>query len=75
VLIGDAAHATAPVWAKGLRWQQRRHWVPAELPATREDLATVGSEVDGRRRPRVEHVQKMTDRLSRTVVPPNARCR
>jgi hypothetical protein len=43
--------------------------VLAELLATREDWATVGSEVDGRRRPRVEHVQKMTDRLSRTVVP------
>jgi 2-polyprenyl-6-methoxyphenol hydroxylase-like FAD-dependent oxidoreductase len=60
---------------KGLRLAAEDALVLAELLATREDWATVGSEFDGRRRLRVEHLQKMTDRLSRTVVPPNARCR
>jgi 2-polyprenyl-6-methoxyphenol hydroxylase-like FAD-dependent oxidoreductase len=61
VLIGDAAHATAPVWAHGAALAAEAALVLAELLATREDWATVGSGFDGRQRPRVEHVQKMTD--------------
>ena len=38
-----------------------------ELLATREDWRQVGPDYERRRRPRVEHVQKMTDRLSRTA--------
>jgi 2-polyprenyl-6-methoxyphenol hydroxylase-like FAD-dependent oxidoreductase len=41
--------------------------VLAELLATRDDWATVGGEFERRRRPRAEHVQRMTDRLSRTA--------
>jgi 2-polyprenyl-6-methoxyphenol hydroxylase-like FAD-dependent oxidoreductase len=66
-LIGDAAHATAPVWAQGAALAAEDALVLAELLATRDDWATVGDEFEARRRPRVEHVQKMTDRLSRTA--------
>jgi 2-polyprenyl-6-methoxyphenol hydroxylase-like FAD-dependent oxidoreductase len=67
VLIGDAAHATAPVWAQGAALAAEDALVLAELLATRKDWAAVGGEFERRRRPRVEHVQKMTDRLSRTA--------
>jgi 2-polyprenyl-6-methoxyphenol hydroxylase-like FAD-dependent oxidoreductase len=71
VLIGDAAHATAPVGApvgaQGAAMAAEDALVLAELLATRDDWATVGVEFQGRRRPRVEHVQKMTDRLSGTA--------
>jgi 2-polyprenyl-6-methoxyphenol hydroxylase-like FAD-dependent oxidoreductase len=67
VLIGDAAHATAPIWAQGAALAAEDALVLAELLATREDWATVGGEFERRRRRRVEHVQKMTDRLSRAA--------
>ena len=67
VLIGDAAHATAPVWAQGAAMAAEDALVLAELLATHNDWAAVGGEFERRRRPRVEHVQKMTDRLSRTA--------
>jgi 2-polyprenyl-6-methoxyphenol hydroxylase-like FAD-dependent oxidoreductase len=67
VLIGDAAHATAPVWAQGAALAAEDALVLAELLATSDDWSTVGEDYERRRRPRVEHVQKMTDRLSRTV--------
>jgi 2-polyprenyl-6-methoxyphenol hydroxylase-like FAD-dependent oxidoreductase len=66
MLIGDAAHATAPVWAQGAALAAEDALVLAELLATHDDWATVGGEFERRRRPRVEHVQRMTDRLSRT---------
>jgi len=67
VLIGDAAHATAPVWAQGAALAAEDALVLAELLATREDWTTVGGEFEARRRPRVQHVQKMTDRMSRSA--------
>jgi 2-polyprenyl-6-methoxyphenol hydroxylase-like FAD-dependent oxidoreductase len=67
VLIGDAAHATAPVWAQGAALAAEDALVLAELLAARDDWARVGEEFERRRRPRVEHVQKMTDRLSRAA--------
>jgi 2-polyprenyl-6-methoxyphenol hydroxylase-like FAD-dependent oxidoreductase len=67
VLIGDAAHATAPVWAQGAALAAEDALVLAELLATRDDWGRVGDEFERRRRPRVEHVRKMTDRLSRAA--------
>jgi 2-polyprenyl-6-methoxyphenol hydroxylase-like FAD-dependent oxidoreductase len=67
VLIGDAAHATAPVWAQGAALAAEDALVLAELLAARNDWGSVGEEFERRRRPRVEHVQKMTDRLSRAA--------
>ena len=67
VLIGDAAHATAPVWAQGAALAAEDALVLADLLAERDDWEQVGDEFERRRRPRVEHVQKMTDRLSRAA--------
>ena len=70
LLIGDAAHATAPVWAQGAALAAEDALVLAEVLAKCEDWTTVGSEFERRRRPRVEHVQKMTDRMSRAAAIP-----
>ena len=70
VLIGDAAHATAPVWAQGAALAAEDALVLADLLATYDDWAEVGVEFERRRRPRVEHVQHMTDRLSRSAALP-----
>jgi 2-polyprenyl-6-methoxyphenol hydroxylase-like FAD-dependent oxidoreductase len=67
VLIGDAAHATAPVWAQGAAMAIEDAVVLADLFTANGNWATVGAEFERRRRPRVAHVQKMTDRLSRAA--------
>ena len=67
VLIGDAAHATAPVWAQGAALAAEDALVLADLLAERDDWERAGDEFERRRRPRVGHVQKMTDRLSRAA--------
>lgn len=71
VLLGDAAHATAPVWAQGAALALEDALVLAELLAERTDWDRVGTDYEGRRRPRVAHVQRMTDRLSRTARMPD----
>jgi 2-polyprenyl-6-methoxyphenol hydroxylase-like FAD-dependent oxidoreductase len=71
VLIGDAAHATAPVWAQGAAMAVEDAIVLADLLAERPDWTAVGPEYERRRRPRVEHVQRMTDRFSRAAGLPN----
>jgi 2-polyprenyl-6-methoxyphenol hydroxylase-like FAD-dependent oxidoreductase len=67
VLVGDAAHATAPVWAQGAALALEDALVLADLLASHSDWTVVGEEFDRRRRGRVEHVQAMTDRLSRAA--------
>lgn len=67
VLIGDAAHATAPVWAQGAALAVEDALVLADLLAAHDDWSEVGREYERRRRPRVTHVQAMTDRFSRTA--------
>lgn len=67
VLLGDAAHATAPVWAQGAALALEDALVLARLLAERNDWTGVGAEYERLRRPRIEHVQRMTDRLSRTA--------
>jgi 2-polyprenyl-6-methoxyphenol hydroxylase-like FAD-dependent oxidoreductase len=67
VLIGDAAHATAPVWAQGAALAVEDALVLADLLAARPDWDAVGAEYERRRRPRVAHVQAMTDRFSRAA--------
>jgi 2-polyprenyl-6-methoxyphenol hydroxylase-like FAD-dependent oxidoreductase len=71
LLTGDAAHATAPVWAQGAALALEDAQVLAELLDTREDWDQVGSEYERRRRPRVEHVAAATDRLSRLARVPS----
>ncbi len=70
VLIGDAAHATAPVWAQGAAMAVEDALVLAELLASHEDWSRIGPAYERRRRPRVTHVQAMTDRLSRAAALP-----
>lgn len=67
VLVGDAAHATAPVWAQGAALALEDALVLAALLAERPDWGNVGLDYEALRRPRVAHVQAMTDRLSRTA--------
>lgn len=69
-VIGDAAHATAPVWTQGAALAVEDALVLAELLASTEDWATVGAAFDERRRARVTHVQAMTDRLSKAAAMP-----
>ncbi|MBX9243545.1 FAD-dependent monooxygenase [Actinotalea ferrariae] len=71
VLIGDAAHAVAPVWAQGAALALEDAVVLAALVAAGGDWSRLGSDLERARRPRVEHVQRMTDRMSRIArVPP-----
>jgi 2-polyprenyl-6-methoxyphenol hydroxylase-like FAD-dependent oxidoreductase len=65
VVIGDAAHATGPVWAQGAAMALEDALVLADLLAGRDDWSTVGAEWEARRRDRVTHVQAATDRMSR----------
>jgi 2-polyprenyl-6-methoxyphenol hydroxylase-like FAD-dependent oxidoreductase len=65
VLVGDAAHATGPVWAQGAAMALEDALVLADLLAARDDWTGVGAEFEQLRRPRVAHVQAATDRMSR----------
>jgi len=69
-LIGDAAHATAPVWAQGAALALEDAIVLADLLAGRSDWTGVGAEFERRRRPRVAHVQAATDKMSRLAAMP-----
>jgi 2-polyprenyl-6-methoxyphenol hydroxylase-like FAD-dependent oxidoreductase len=64
VVIGDAAHATGPVWAQGAAMALEDCLVLADLLA-RGHWSTVGAEFERLRRPRVTHVQAATDKMSR----------
>ena len=64
MLIGDAAHATGPVWAQGAALALEDALVLARL-LDREDRSGVGDELLRARGARVAHVQAMTDRMSR----------
>lgn len=70
VLVGDAAHATAPVWAQGAASALEDAEVLAEIVASLDEPRAVGPVFESRRRARVEHVQHMTDRLSRAAALP-----
>ena len=65
VLIGDAAHATGPVWAQGAAMALEDALVLADLLAARDDWTGVGTEFERLRRPRAAHVQAATDKMSR----------
>jgi 2-polyprenyl-6-methoxyphenol hydroxylase-like FAD-dependent oxidoreductase len=71
VLVGDAAHATGPVWAQGAALALEDAIVLADLLAERRDWSGVGAEFERRRRPRVDHVQAATDKMSRLAALPS----
>jgi 2-polyprenyl-6-methoxyphenol hydroxylase-like FAD-dependent oxidoreductase len=64
-LIGDAAHATGPVWAQGAALALEDAIALAGLLAAGGDWTGVGAELERLRRPRVAHVQAATDKMSR----------
>ncbi len=72
VLIGDAAHATGPVWAQGVAMALEDAIVLGGLLASTptDGWASVGAEFERLRRPRVEHVQASTARMSRLAAMP-----
>jgi len=69
-LIGDAAHATGPVWAQGAAMALEDCLVLADLLTERDDWSGVGAEFERLRRPRVAHVQAATDKMSRLAALP-----
>ncbi|MEV6306375.1 FAD-dependent monooxygenase [Actinoplanes sp. NPDC051861] len=69
VLIGDAAHATAPVWAQGAALAVEDALALSDLLAG-GDWDTVGARFEALRRERVAHVQAATDRFSRAAALP-----
>ena len=72
VLIGDAAHATGPVWAQGVAMALEDAVVLGELLARTpaEHWSGVGAEFERHRRPRIDHVQSATDKMSRLAALP-----
>jgi 2-polyprenyl-6-methoxyphenol hydroxylase-like FAD-dependent oxidoreductase len=70
VIIGDAAHATAPVWAQGAALAVEDALILAELLAT-TDWDDAGAHFERLRRDRVTHVQAATDRFSRAAALPS----
>ncbi len=64
-VLGDAAHATGPVWAQGAAMALEDALVLAETLGETPDAAEAFPRWQARRRPRVEHVQAATDRMSR----------
>ena len=67
VLIGDAAHATAPVWAQGAAMALEDAIVLAECLTADPDRSAAVRAYDRRRRPRVEHVQAATEAMSKAA--------
>jgi 2-polyprenyl-6-methoxyphenol hydroxylase-like FAD-dependent oxidoreductase len=64
VLIGDAAHAMGPIWAQGAALALEDGLVLAELMHT-QSWDSVGAGFQQRRRERVGHVQRATDKTAR----------
>lgn len=67
VLIGDAAHATAPVWAQGGALAFEDALALGAILADGGDWARAGERFDAARRERVAHVQAMTDKMSKAA--------
>jgi 2-polyprenyl-6-methoxyphenol hydroxylase-like FAD-dependent oxidoreductase len=65
VIIGDAAHATGPVWAQGAALAIEDALVLARLVAGSRSPAEIGAGFERRRRGRVDGVRAATERMSR----------
>jgi prepilin-type processing-associated H-X9-DG protein len=68
-LIGDAAHATAPVWAQGTALAAEDALTLADVLAG-GDWDAAGVRYQERRRERVRHVQEVTDPFSQALALP-----
>jgi 2-polyprenyl-6-methoxyphenol hydroxylase-like FAD-dependent oxidoreductase len=67
VLIGDAAHATAPVWAQGGALAFEDANALSGILADGSDWSQAAARFEAVRRQRVAHVQAMTDKMSRAA--------
>lgn len=72
LLVGDAAHATAPVWAQGAALALEDALTLAKLIGCGSHWREVAADYERLRRTRVEHVQAMTDRMSKAARLPTA---
>ena len=72
VLIGDAAHATGPIWAQGVALALEDALILGRLLTSipTDDWGRVGLQFERLRRPRVGHVQSATDKMSRLAALP-----
>ncbi len=70
VLLGDAAHATPPVWAQGAALAAEDALALADLLAATSDRSRVAAALADARGSRVAHVQRMTDRMSHSAALP-----
>lgn len=67
VLIGDAAHATAPVWAQGVALALEDANTLGDLLGATSDWRSAARQFETVRRLRVRHVQSMTDKMSKAA--------
>jgi 2-polyprenyl-6-methoxyphenol hydroxylase-like FAD-dependent oxidoreductase len=67
ILIGDAAHATAPVWAQGAALALEDSLTLAQLISSEPNAELLLEKYVSMRRARVCHVQAMTDRASKVA--------
>lgn len=67
ILLGDAAHATAPVWAEGAALAMEDALALARVVTETDDVTAMGRRFEQTRQARVAHVQAMTDRLSKSA--------
>jgi 2-polyprenyl-6-methoxyphenol hydroxylase-like FAD-dependent oxidoreductase len=67
VLIGDAAHATSPVWAQGGALAFEDANALGAILAGGADWSNAAVRLETVRRQRVGHVQSMTDKMSRAA--------
>lgn len=72
VLIGDAAHATAPVWAQGVALGLEDAIVLGRSVEQTADIPAALAEYEASRRSRVAHVQHQTDAMSKAAKLPVA---
>ncbi len=71
VLVGDAAHATAPVWAQGAALALEDAIVLARSVGEQSDIETALADYQDQRWKRVAHVQQLTDAMSKAAKLPN----
>ncbi len=71
VLVGDAAHATAPVWAQGAALALEDAIVLARSVDEHPDIETALMDYQNQRLKRVAHVQQLTDAMSKAAKLPN----
>jgi 2-polyprenyl-6-methoxyphenol hydroxylase-like FAD-dependent oxidoreductase len=71
VLVGDAAHATAPVWAQGAALALEDAIVLVRSIGEHPDIETALADYQHQRWKRVAHVQRLTDAMSKAAKLPN----